>query len=102
MPSDDLTLDLINSLTYELNETSSTIEELYIGNIVKEEISDSLPKTFEKINVDNMIASGEYDGSGINVGIVEASAVKGGNGGVIDVSTYGKNQPGYKLLRTCR
>ena len=90
-----ITEELITNLNKSLNANGSTIDEIYIGNEPQVESFSSLPTTFEKINVDNMINNGPYDGSGINVGIVESAAYDDTSGGVIDVSKYGTNLPGY-------
>lgn len=93
--SSKVTEELIDNLNENLNDYCSTIDKIYIGNEPRVESLSSLPTTFEKINVDSMVNSGPYDGSGINVGIVEAAAYKNTSGGVIDVSTYGTSTPGY-------
>lgn len=90
-----ITDKLIDNLNESLNELGSKIDEIYIGNEVGVESLSSLPNTFEKINVDNMINNGPYDGSGINVGIVEAGVNKDKDGGILNVSKYSTNTPGY-------
>ena len=90
-----ITDKLIDNLNESLNELGSKIDEIYIGNEVEVESLSSLPNTFEKINVDNMINNGPYDGSGINVGIVEAGVNKDKDGGILDVSKYSTNTSGY-------
>lgn len=90
-----ITDKLIDNLNESLNELGSKIDEIYIGNEVEVESLSSLPNTFEKINVDNMINNGPYDGSGINVGIVEAGINKDKDGGILDVSKYSTNTSGY-------
>ena len=93
--SSKITEELIDNLNESLNKLDSTIEEIYIGSEPHVETLSSLPSTFEKINVDNMVNNGPYDGSGINVGIVEAAAYDYTKGGVIDVSKYGTSSSGY-------
>ncbi len=62
----------ISNLEYILN-SDNDIDEIYISELVEAE--NEIASIFSKINVDSMISSSTYIGRGINVGIVEVSAV---------------------------
>lgn len=87
----DLNSNLISHIESALNQPSTSIDEVYIGKNPKVSSMSSLPLTFEKINVSSMIELGPYDGTDINLGIIESTGIIGARGAVLNKNEYNKN-----------